>query len=297
MSLCYKSARRLDSEQILSDLNCCPTLNTPMTPNGPILTRTPNPWRWFPWRRFVPLLVPLLAITGWHTWQTLREDSVGAAILLNFATIALLAGSIPPLSMWFLRRRGIDPVAVLAKPPRPTTKSDFVICIGVFLCGCLALGLGLFSIMYGITPRDKLTHLEGTPEAVEVSEQQGNYGARAQFLRFTLCGQRIDYSSGDPRFEQVLAAVSESLPLRATVSTKRETLFPRRGWVPLYELSQGDRVLLMYAETVDHKKEGNVAVLIGGAVVFYLGLWSITRCFRNRKHLMVGDGARPRVTQ
>ena len=53
------------------------------------------------------------------------------------------------------------------------------------------------------------------------------------------------------------------------VSTKQETLFPRNGWVPLYGLKRGDKVILTYKDVVSfEERDGGIAFVCPGVLLF-----------------------------
>src|SRR6266540_2098866 len=92
-------------------------------------------------------------------------------------------------------------------------------------------------------------------------------GCGAFVLKFTVGGFRTEYSSKRPRYEEILAAVRGGQPVQAWVSTKQETLFPRRGWVPLYKLRLDGKIVLDYDTTVAEKADRDRPLLILGCIV------------------------------
>ena len=66
------------------------------------------------------------------------------------------------------------------------------------------------------------------------------------------------------------------------VSTKRETLFPRDGWVALYSLSIDDKSILTYDHTVTKGYRGSNAAFIVACVLLAISTWGLIACYRNR---------------
>src|SRR3974390_1721853 len=166
--------------------------------------------------------------------------------------------------------------------PRNTTVFEWLFCLAILLIGMGMLGMYVFHSLYGTTPEYELTKVEGVATAVEISEYIGRYGARTEFLKFSVSGYKTEYSSSRPNYQQVLDAVQGDEKLQLWVSTKQETLFPRQGWVPLYKMCVGDDVVLSYDAALSRDKGGAFAVLVVGSVLLAIGTLGLFQCFRQR---------------
>lgn len=92
----------------------------------------------------------------------------------------------------------------------------------------------------------------------------------------------MDYSSDLPSFEQVVDAIRRGTVMKIGVSTKRETLFPRNGWVALYSLSIDQKPILTYEHTVTKGYRGSNAAFIVAGVLLAISTWGLLTCYRNR---------------
>src|SRR5262249_2935961 len=118
------------------------------------------------------------------------------------------------------------------------------------------------------------------------------------YLKFTVGGFRTEYSSSRPRYLEVLAAVRSGQPVRAWVSTKQETLFPRKGWVRLYKLSTADGEVRDYDTGVADKAGGSRPVLILGCVLLAIGCIGLGACVRQQvRYGRLGPGPVPDLTE
>jgi hypothetical protein len=160
---------------------------------------------------------------------------------------------------------------------RRTRTTDWIFCLVVFLAGLFALAVGEFSRRYGTTPESELMTLTGKAENATASTV-----GEIQYLRFTIAGQTVDYSSEFNGYSQVLAAIRRGDPMTIGISTRPETLLPRRGWVPLYTLRIGGQTLLRYEDTVKKGDRASRAPFILSAVLLLLGGWGLFSCYRNR---------------
>jgi hypothetical protein len=173
--------------------------------------------------------------------------------------------------------------------PRDPSVIKWLFCIGLLLVGLSSLSILIFARVYGTTTEADLTLVEGIPDKIEMSFVPRRYGARTDILKFSVAGYRTEYSSDSPKYQRVLNAVQSGKVLRIWVSTKRETIFRRQGWVPLYKMSIGDEPLLNYGDVIAHNAEGERAALIVGSVVLGLGIMGIWLCVRKtRRHLAWG---------
>ena len=142
----------------------------------------------------------------------------------------------------------------------------------------------VFCLRYPIrTPENELTMVEGNPVDAKLTTFTRR-GTDTFVVGFTINGFHTEYSSKDPQYDEVLAAVKNGGPLKMWVSTKQETLFPRNGWVPLYGLKRGDKVILTYKDVVSfEERDGGIA--LSAPVSFYscagglLFLLSSERCY------------------
>jgi hypothetical protein len=166
------------------------------------------------------------------------------------------------------------------QPPRKTRVYEWVVCIAILMAGLGILGVYVFASAHGTTPENELTEIEGEPSNVQMSEVFGRYGSRTEFLKFTVAGYQTEYGSNRPHYQEVLNAVQGDEALHIWVSTKQETLFPRQGWVPLYKMRVGDKVILTYNDTVSHEKGGAFAALVVGCVVSAAGAAGVYQCYR-----------------
>ena len=160
---------------------------------------------------------------------------------------------------------------------RKTRTIDWAVCSGFFLLGCFFLASEIFAHYYGTTPEAELTVVQGAASEYSSSSFEGG-----RFLHFTVQGQAVEYSSDLPGYDKVLAAVQDGVPMTLGVSTKRETIFPRQGWVPLYTLSIGDETLLTYEHTVTKGYRGSHMTWLIPAFLLLLSGWGFWNCFRRR---------------
>ena len=175
------------------------------------------------------------------------------------------------------------PVAVHGGGPQPPSFLVWLIYLGFVLSGVALFGLFVFVHFYGTTPEEELTLVEGIPH--DVSGTRLNLGRRhsTDVLHFSVGDHRTEYGSKDPKFEEVLEAVTRGEPIQIWVSTKQETVFPRAGWVPLYKMSVQSRPVLTYSESVDPDTATPVGGMLCGGFVLALGLWGATMWYRARR--------------
>ena len=171
---------------------------------------------------------------------------------------------------------------MMRRQPKRTRILDWLICGVIALVAIAILALGVFGKLYGTTPKDKLTTASGIAHDAKVSTVRGRYGATTDFLWFSVDQFRVSYASDKEGYERVLEAVRSGQPMEIKVSTIRETLLPRKGWVPLYELSISDEPILTYEETVSAGDQGSNAVFILGGVLLVAASLGLYRCVQNR---------------
>ena len=170
---------------------------------------------------------------------------------------------------------------------------EWLLCSGILAVGIGLTGIFAFASIYGTTPEEELTEVEGVPTDIRVTSDSGRSGNTAYFLNFTVAGHRTEYASTSPNYEKVLAAVKSGDQVHVWVSTKQETLFPRKGWVPLYKMSVGAKPILSYSEIVEHKVDGSVALLLIGCLVVGVGPSGILFCFLYYRRYAASTGAQP----
>jgi hypothetical protein len=167
------------------------------------------------------------------------------------------------------------------RPPPPSV-SVWLFCSVLLLIGLLGLGISVFSSFYGTTPEEDLTLVEGLPGDISLSEVTGRYGHKHDTLHFTIGGYRTEYGSDAPKFQDVLAVVDGKNPIQAWVSTKRETVFARDDWVPLYKLSEDGKPVLTYSDVVTHSSDSLDSAFVVSAVILAIGAGGLFFCYRRR---------------
>lgn len=165
---------------------------------------------------------------------------------------------------------------------RRTRFIDWAVCAVFFILGLFFLAVGEFGRRYGTTPKQELTLVTGRATNATLSEVRGRYGQVTNFLHFTVEGQTTELGSDLPGFQKILQAVRSGTTMTIGVSTRRETLFPRKGWVPLYSLAIGSEPVVTYEDTVTKGYRGSNAPLILGCAFLLIGGWGLYTCYRNR---------------
>ncbi len=171
---------------------------------------------------------------------------------------------------------------------QPPSALNWLFCIVVLLVGVVSLGLYTFSSLYGTTAENELTLVTGVAKNVRLTEIPGRFGAKSQVATFSVGNYQTEYGSGSPKYDAVLAAIRSGKPVQLWVSTKKETLFPRAGWVPLYKLSMQGEPVVTYAEVIENKEDDSQSTLIVGGALLGLGLIGTCRCFYNRGRFKAG---------
>lgn len=159
---------------------------------------------------------------------------------------------------------------------------DWIGCGVVVLVGLFFLAVSEFARRYGTTPKEELTVNTGRATDATLSQVQGRYGQATNFLRFAVAGQVTEYGSDMPGFARILQAVQNGEALTLGVSTKRETVFPRNGWAPLYSLSIGAEQVVTYEDTIEHRSRSAKAPFIVAGVLLLIGGWGLHTCYSNR---------------
>lgn len=155
--------------------------------------------------------------------------------------------------------------------------------LAVILVGLAILSIYLHHLLFGTTPEDELTLLEGVPQEVSLKVMSGRGGSESHFLRFSVSGTKTEYSSSQPKYKKVLEVIERRESVRVWVSTKRETVLPRNNWVPLYKLEHQNILILDYATTVANMRETGESVPICGLVVLALGGFGLFYYSRSRR--------------
>lgn len=171
---------------------------------------------------------------------------------------------------------------MIPRPPKRTRILDWLVCGALLLVSLFVLFAGFFGKFCGTTKEEKLVAVSGLAQDPKISRVQGRFGESTDFLWFTVDGFRVSFASDQNGFDRVLDAARSEQPITVKVSTERETLFPRKGWVPLYYLSVGDDVILTYEDTVTNGYRASNAPFIGGAVLLLITSWGLHRCYENR---------------
>ena len=172
-------------------------------------------------------------------------------------------------------------VACAAMTARKRVRTvDWLVSAVIFLLGLFFLSVGEFGRRYGTTPESQLIVVSGPADSATRSR-----GSGTDYLRFRVSGYAVDYSSDQRGFGRVLQAIEQGEALTIGLSTKRETLFRRSGWFPLYTLSVGGQQLWTYQDTVTHGYRGSNAPFILAAFLLALGGWALISCYRQRGQL------------
>jgi hypothetical protein len=159
---------------------------------------------------------------------------------------------------------------------------DWLVCGAFGVVALFFITVGVFSIFYGTTPEGDLIVATGIASNAEISTVKGRYGATTDFLWFSVGGYRVSFASDQDGYDRVLNAIRSGQKITIGISTKRETLLPRRGWVPLYTLSIGEDPILTYQSTISEGYRGSNAPFIIGGVLLAISSWGLYRCFTNR---------------
>ena len=175
-----------------------------------------------------------------------------------------------------------------ARQPRRTRPVDWFFSGLALAAGLLFLVAGEFSRHYGTTPESGLTHARGPATDVEFSSVTGRFGDSTDYVHFAVGGYRVSASSREPFFPRLVQAVKSGEELSIGVSTRRETLFPRSGWVPLYTLAIGPEVLLTYETTLRESYRSGYASHIVGGVFTCIGIFALCMCRKNRQAPLPG---------
>ena len=154
---------------------------------------------------------------------------------------------------------------------------DWLGCAVVALVGMGFLWADQYSREHGTTPEHELKVATGIPELVKESAV-----GSTRYLRFSVAGYVVDYSSDMRGFAKVVQALRYGVPVTVGVSSQRETLIPHPDWQALYTLAIGGDVILSYQDTVTKGYRASNAPLVVGLVTLGLGLFGLYTCVRNR---------------
>jgi hypothetical protein len=127
------------------------------------------------------------------------------------------------------------------------------------------------------------------PREVIVSSVRGEKTAT---VKFTVDRYRTEYVGERAKFQEVLSALTSGERLSFWISTKRETVLPRQGWVPLYKVSASGQPILTYDGVVAKRKEGLGSVLVVGGALTGLGAWVVWLLVRTRQQYEALENAR-----
>jgi hypothetical protein len=174
---------------------------------------------------------------------------------------------------------GQPAVRALAQPPGC---AGLLLGVAFLLLAAVLAAIFAYSRLYGTTPEEELTLVEGLPSNIQHSAVSTR-GPTTHYLKFTIGSFATEYSSTRPHYQDVFGAVDSGEPIRVWVSTKRETVFERDGWVPLYKMEHRGRMILDYETTVAHQKEeGDAASFVCPGVAAALGVFSLLLYVRSR---------------
>jgi len=170
------------------------------------------------------------------------------------------------------------------RKPRKTRLFDWIQSSIYLLCCVFFLVIAEYGRLHGITPKSELIVTTGAATEATVSHVTSRYGQAPDYLHFTVNNYTVDYESDRYGYDTLLAAVRNGTPLTIGVSTKRETLIPLRGRVPLYSLSIGPDVLLTYEDAVAkaYRPFNAPYIYIVVGVFMLRAAWGLYTCFKNR---------------
>lgn len=171
---------------------------------------------------------------------------------------------------------------MIRRKPRRTRWIDWLGCGAIGFIALFFIAAGVSNHLIGTTPEEDLITATGIAKGATVSTVAGRYGATTDFLWFSVEGYRVSYASDQDGYDQVLEAIRSGQEITIGISTKRETLFPRKGWVPLYTLKLGSEPILTYQSTLGKGQQGSNAASIVGAVLLLISSWGLFRCFSYR---------------
>jgi len=149
---------------------------------------------------------------------------------------------------------------------------DWLVMGTVVVIGSLFIYLHVFVKLYGVTKEPDLTLAQGVPTEVSIETIHGRYDSHIDELGFRVGGYHTEYSSDDPHYDDVLAAVQDGSGIKVWVSTKQETVFPRHDYVPIYKFGVGDKLIVSYQETIEKNRKGSDAMLIVGMALIACGV-------------------------
>ncbi len=165
---------------------------------------------------------------------------------------------------------------------RRTHLIEWVVYAVLLLTGLFLLAANEFDRRHGTTPKQELTVVTGKPTGATPSKIRSRMGHVTHTLRFTVEGQTTEYDSTLPGFQRILEAVRNGATMTLAVSTNRETLIPRNGWVPLYFLSIGPDQVVTYEDMITTRYHGSTAVTIGACALLFVSGLNLCTCYKNR---------------
>lgn len=166
--------------------------------------------------------------------------------------------------------------------PKRTRPFEWVVCICYAVVAIFLICAGVYGSYYGTTPREKIEVVTGLAEDVEFSAVDGRYGNSTGFVHFRVGPHAVSYTNKQNGFDRLVDAVRKGQEITIGVSTARETIIPRRGWVPLYEVSIGPDVIWTYEDTVKVQSQASHSPYFFGVAFLCAFGWCLHRCYTNR---------------
>lgn len=166
--------------------------------------------------------------------------------------------------------------------PRKPTFSDWVLAGALFVLGTFLFSMAIYLSLYGTMAESELTLVEGL--VTERNVQRLSFrGASKEILEFTVDGHRTEYSSDNPKFQEVLDAIRINSPTRIWVATGPKAIVPITGRVKLYKVNSGEKAILTYPEVVANDRSSWWTALPVGAVLFIGGSLLLYFYFKQRR--------------
>jgi hypothetical protein len=152
----------------------------------------------------------------------------------------------------------------MTKPSQLQSILFLVFGLGLLAATVVSLVIFVSLSLYGSTPKDALTYVEGFSENVWLIRGRNNL---SNSIEFSVDGFNTTYSSGKPKFREVREAVISGRRIRVGLWTRHETL---------YELGFVDgEPILSWSEVVEHEKDVKNFIPIIAYCTFVLGAWLV----------------------